>query len=90
MQKLIVAALACIPLAACATPPEKIAGVPNQGSCTKADRERLALLYGKQNSAATGDALGVFLIGVPVASLSGGDNEAEIAILKGRCGAPRT
>ena len=32
--------------------------------------------------------LGVFLIGVPIASLSGGDNETEIAILKGRCGDP--
>jgi hypothetical protein len=34
--------------------------------------------------------LGVFLIGVPVSSLAGNDHEAEIAILKGRCGPPRT
>ena len=80
--------LAC--LAACATPPDKIAGVPNSGPCTAADRQRLAVISNQQNKSATGDALGVFLIGVPLASMSGGDHEAEIAILKGRCGAPKT
>jgi hypothetical protein len=75
-------------LASCATPPDRIAGVPNAGKCTQTDRQRLAILSNKQEKAATGDALGVFLIGVPVASLSGGDNETEIAILKGRCGDP--
>ena len=91
MKLLSFAALAgAVMLAGCATRPDKIAGVPNKGECTDADRARLAVLYQKQNSAATGDALGVFLIGVPVASLSGSDNEAEIAILKGRCGAPVT
>ena len=73
-----------------ATPPDKIAGVPNAGACTQADKERLALLSNQQNKAATGDALGVFLIGVPVSSMSGGDHETEIAILKGRCGPPKT
>jgi hypothetical protein len=76
--------------AGCATPPDKIAGVPNAGPCTKADRERLAIVSNQQNKAVTGDALGVFLIGVPVSSMSGGDHETEIAILKGRCGAPKT
>ncbi|ARP67789.1 hypothetical protein A9K65_015555 [Mesorhizobium sp. WSM1497] len=77
-------------LAGCATPPDRISGIPNSGPCTQADRERLAVITNQQNKAATGDALGVFLIGVPVASMSGGDHEAEIAILKGRCGAPKT
>ncbi|WP_040593976.1 hypothetical protein [Mesorhizobium metallidurans] len=77
-------------LVACATPPDKIAGVPNAGPCTQADRERLAIVTNQQNKAVTGDALGVFLIGVPVSSMSGGDHETEIAILKGRCGAPKT
>ncbi|ESZ71424.1 hypothetical protein X727_09580 [Mesorhizobium sp. L103C119B0] len=80
--------LACI--AACATPSDKIAGVPNSGPCTPADRQRLAVISDQQNKAAPGDALGVFLIGVPVASMSGGDHEAEIAILKGHCGALNT
>lgn len=85
MQKII--AVACLAsLAACATPPERIKGVPNSGPCTKSDRERLAHVSNQQTKAANGDALGVFLIGVPVASLAGSDHEAEIAILKGRCG----
>lgn len=53
-------------VAGCATPPDKIVGVPNAGPCTQADRERLAIVSNQQNKAATGDALGVFLIGVPV------------------------
>ena len=77
-------------LAGCATPPERIAGYPNAGPCTASDRQHLALLSNQQSKAATGDALGVFLIGVPVSSLAGGDHETEIAILKGRCGAPKT
>ncbi|TIN27422.1 MAG: hypothetical protein E5Y31_13080 [Mesorhizobium sp.] len=85
---LIISVLAS--LAACATPPDKISGIPNSGPCTQADRERLAIVSNQQNKASTGDALGVFLIGVPVASMSGGDHEAEIAILKGRCGPPKT
>ncbi|WP_292147882.1 hypothetical protein [Mesorhizobium sp.] len=58
--------------------------------CTQADKERLATLTNQQNEAANGEALGVFLIGVPVASMSGGDRETEIAVLKGRCGPPKT
>jgi hypothetical protein len=85
-----IGAFCCWVLASCATPPEKIAGVPNAGPCTQADKERLALVSNQQSKAATGDALGVFLIGVPVSSLAGSDHEAEIAILKGRCGPPKT
>ncbi|MES0130929.1 hypothetical protein [Mesorhizobium sp. M0029] len=58
--------------------------------CTPADRQHLAVISNQQNKSATGDALGVFLIGVPIASMSGGDHEAEIAFLKGRCGATKT
>jgi hypothetical protein len=76
-------------LAGCATPPEKIAGVPSSVPCSAADRERLAILYNKQQQAVSNDAMGVFLVGLPLASIGGADNEAEISILKGRCGAPR-
>jgi hypothetical protein len=69
----------------CAKPPDSIRPVANRGPCTAADKERLIVLSQKQSQAATSDAVGVFLIGVPIASLSGADNEAEIAILKGRC-----
>lgn len=88
MKKTIISLATFALLSACATPPERIKGVPNAGPCTAADRERLALLSNKQSQAAAGDAVGVFLIGVPVSSLAGADNEAEIAILKGRCGEP--
>lgn len=86
MKKLVLAIAIAAPLAACATPPERIKPVANAGPCTDADRARLGLLSNKQSQAATGDALGVLLIGIPVSSLAGADNEAEIAILKGRCG----
>ncbi|MDR7033888.1 hypothetical protein [Mesorhizobium sp. BE184] len=49
------------------------------------DRQRLSDLYREQSRTATNDALGVFMIGVP---LGGADQEPEIARLKGRCGDP--
>lgn len=88
MQKIAIAGIMAATLAGCATPPDRIAGVPNQGQCTAADRERLAILYSRQEKAARNDALGVFLIGLPMASMGGADHETEIAILKGRCGNP--
>ena len=73
-------------VAACATPPQNIKAVPPDGKpCTDADRQRLAELYHQQARTATQDALGVFMIGVP---LGGADQEPEIARLKGRCGDP--
>lgn len=87
-SRIVLTAATLAVLAGCAKPPERIAGVPNAGPCTTQDRERLAILSNKQSSAAAGDALGVFLVGVPVSSLAGADNETEIAILKGRCGDP--
>ena len=43
----------------------------------------LAAVSQQQKQAATGDAVGVFLIGVPVSSLSGGDKEGLVARHKG-------
>lgn len=43
----------------------------------------LAAVAAEQKQAATGDAVGVFLIGVPVSSLSGGDKEGLVAQRKG-------
>ncbi len=37
-----------------------------------------------ESNAATNDALGVFLIGLPVSSMSGGDKEAAISVAKGQ------
>lgn len=37
-----------------------------------------------QNQAATGDAIGVFLLGVPTASVTGHDKEGDLAVAKGK------
>jgi hypothetical protein len=43
----------------------------------------VAALSSKQKAAATGDALGVFFILLPVSSLTGGDVQGELAQAKG-------
>nr|WP_314094223.1 hypothetical protein [uncultured Shinella sp.] len=48
------------------------------------EQSNLAALSKQQNQAATGDAFGVFLIGVPASSLTGGDKEGQIAVSKGK------
>lgn len=88
--------LAVLPLiAACAQSPNAIAPVSMAGAfdatpCQQAadmlaaERQTLAALESKQRSAVTGDAIGVFLIGVPVSSLSGGDVAGHIGASKGK------
>jgi hypothetical protein len=49
-----------------------------------AAQSRLASLESQQRSAVAGDAVGVFLIGVPVSSLTGGDKAGLIAAEKGK------
>lgn len=86
-MKIALAILLAAGTAACATPPSRIKAVANAGPCTAADRANLALLSNQQRDAVAGDTIGVILVGVPVASLTGGrGREAKIAILKGRCG----
>lgn len=51
------------------------------------ERATLASLSKQQNQAATGDAVGVFLIGVPASSTFGGDKEGEVAVSKGKVNA---
>jgi hypothetical protein len=48
------------------------------------EKAALAAVSKKQNDAATGDAMGVFLIGVPMSSTFGGDNEGNVAVAKGK------
>jgi hypothetical protein len=38
----------------------------------------------EQHDAATGDAFGVFMLGVPVSSTFGGDNKGNVALAKGK------
>jgi len=48
------------------------------------ERARLGGLEAAQNNAATGDAVGVFLVGLPVSSAFGGNQEGQLAVSKGR------
>jgi hypothetical protein len=81
--------------AACTPRPDSIAPVSMTGAfdrmpCQSAkqqlqtERVRLTALEKKQNEAATGDAIGVFLILVPVSKLTGGDVAGEIGASKGK------
>lgn len=86
-------------LSACAKRPESIAAVDMDTqtyqnlSCKSLLQEQtkirneLEALSAQQNSAADSDALGVFLLGIPWSSMSGGDREALIAVAKGRVNA---
>ena len=48
------------------------------------ERQALAALESRQRSAVAGDAVGVFLLGVPVSSLSGNDVSGSIEASKGK------
>jgi len=86
---------AALALSACAKNPDAIAPIamPVNAygglSCDHLAAEHrrstaaLAAVSRQQKQAATGDAVGVFLIGVPVSSLSGGDKEGLVAQHKG-------
>lgn len=90
MKRSIILTAIVASLAACATPPGRIKPVANAGPCTDLDRQRLADLTKVQQATANNDAMGVFLIGLPMGSMAGSDHEAEIAMLKGRCSSPPT
>lgn len=80
----------------CAKQPDQIPAAdigPNpytRMSCSQLAEEEvkldqaLAALSAEQKRAASNDAFGVFLIGLPVSSMSGNDKESAIAIAKGR------
>lgn len=51
------------------------------------EQNSLASLSKQQNQAATGDAIGVFLIGVPASSTFGGDKEGQVAVSMGKVNA---
>jgi len=100
-MKHIFALLAVATMSACAQSPDAIAPVSMAGaydhiSCTSArsalvsERQTLASLSAAQRNAVMGDAVGVFLIGVPVSSLSGSDKEGLIATSKGKVTALET
>lgn len=96
ISKSFAISLCLVALVACAKAPEKIAAVEvgsdsyARYSCKQLQSEKLnisqdlANLSAKQKDAASGDALGVFLLGLPISSMSGNDQEATIAIAKGK------
>lgn len=96
MKRVLVVLVAGLALAGCAKRPNAIAAssVPVETylslDCQQiardlaAERQTLEAMARQQNSAANADAIGVFMIGVPVASLTNGDNEGGIALSKGK------
>jgi hypothetical protein len=90
------AAIAVLALTACAPSPDSIApismpsGMYDRLTCQQARAERaqigqtIAALEASQRAAAAGDAFGVFLIGVPVSSLTGGNQAGLIAAERGK------
>lgn len=81
--------LACTPRPD-SIPPVSMTGAFDNMSCNQAitalnaERVTLARLEQQQNSAATADAVGVFLVLVPVSKLTGGDRAGEVGTSKGR------
>lgn len=91
-----VAALVAIVVSGCAKQPSAIAPatIPFEAytglECSRlaadlaAEEANLRTLSAAQSNAATGDAVGVFLVGVPISSVTGGDKEGDIAVSKGK------
>lgn len=94
-MKLTLAIIALPLIAACAPRPDAIAPV-SMGSAfssydcraaaadLRTERQNLETLSQAQRNAATGDAIGVFLIGVPTSSLTGGNKAGDIGAAKGK------
>ena len=87
---------ALLVMAACAPGPNAVAPIPMpvntymDMNCVQAKAEHtrvtneVAALSQKQKNAAVGDAIGVFLIAVPVSSLTGNDVQGDLAVSKGK------
>jgi len=82
MLKVAVSVSILVSATACAKPPGRIQPLAYATNCPVNAAQQLDVLSKAQQSAANTDALGVFLIGLPLGSMSGSDNEAEIARLK--------
>jgi len=92
---ILCASLLALAISACASRPDSIAPAPvsateYQGlSCSELTtllgekRNALREAERQQNRAATGDAIGVFLVLLPVSSVFGSDNEGVVAQYKG-------
>lgn len=95
MRKTLILVGALLVAAGCAKKPEEISAVDigsgayRGQSCSQLaaalvqQQQNLENLSAAQRSAASGDAMGVFLLGLPLSSMSGNDKEAAIAVSKG-------
>ena len=85
----LILAMACTPRAD-SIPPVSMTGAFDNMSCNQAttalnsERATLTRLEQQQNSAATADAVGVFLVLVPISKLTGGDRAGELGASKGK------
>lgn len=81
--------------AACAKGPDAVAPVSmgnafadmscqTAANMLAAERQTMAALSSRQRGAQIGDAVGVFLVAVPVSSLTGGNVEGQLATSKGK------
>ena len=96
MKRLLLVLASAIMITGCAKRPDAIVPVAypieayasnncQQLSAALSNEERILVEQSKaQNQAANGDAVGVFLIGVPTSSLTGGDQEGNISVTKGK------
>lgn len=98
MKRKLLGLAAILMISACAKGPGSIPPVPmgnafDKMDCTaalhelSAERHRLSILSGQQRAAATSDAIGVFLVLVPVGSLTGADIAGEVGASKGKIAA---
>ena len=96
MKRFMVLAAIVAIVSACAKDPEQIAAVSMDDTtyarqnCTQLAKQEvyqeqlLKALSADQKKAKSGDAWGVFLLGLPISSMSGNDKETQIAVTKGR------
>lgn len=96
MKQIIAIVAAFAALSACAKRPDAIVPIDipmaaYQGqSCQQLaselikEQQNLIAMSKQQEQAATGDALGVLVFGIPVSSATGGDKEGQVAVAKGK------
>ncbi|MEP3892485.1 MAG: hypothetical protein ABJN52_00590 [Litorimonas sp.] len=96
MKVQAIAFVGLVALSACAKSPENIGAIPVAGepyarfSCAQLAAEKLTVsqqlevISAEQRNAQSTDTIGVLLIGLPISSISGNDQEAAIGVAKGR------
>jgi hypothetical protein len=101
-QKASFLLIGVLALAGCAKQPEAVAAAEIDAapyarySCSTLRQKEaegqaaVESLSSQQKAAADNDALGVFLLGLPLASMSGNDPEAKLSIAKGQLHAIKT